>query len=150
MPSWEFNDWALLVGPIALVIFVLVILKVAYTTKQPIVLPSSKPSFCFLPKYTFNLPLTGKDLPKIQSVMIDSGFRESRSSSSELRFERGSALGDISIKIAKLLAAVKIPASGPLEMSVEYGVVFGAAFDTGDLWKFCRELEERIQAGVQA
>jgi hypothetical protein len=74
------------------------------------------------------------------------GFREVRRDTENIEFSRGSALGDFSIKIAKLVATASLPLSNPPQLKVKYGVAFGCAFDTGDLWKFCQELTEKIEA----
>ena len=46
----------------------------------------------------------------------------------------------------KLIATASLPLSSPVQLRIEYGVVFGGGFDTGDLWKFCRELTEKSEA----
>ncbi len=147
MNNLELSDWLYLGGPVLLVIAVFVVLKVSYTAKGYAPLPAAKPRFCPLPKYVVSIPLGDADAEYDLSARLDDyGFHEVRRNPNAIVFSRGSALGDFSIKIAKLVATAPLPMSNPIQLNVEYGVPFGCAFDTGDLWKFCRELAEKIEA----
>ena len=147
MPNLELSDWLYLGGPVLLAVVVLVLLKVLYSAKTFSPLPSTKPRFCLLPKYVVPLPVDGPDVEVVlSSRLAHYGFREIRRDANAIVFSRGSALGEFSIKIAKLVATATLPLAPLTQLNVEYGVAFGCAFDTGDLWTFCRELTEKIEA----
>jgi hypothetical protein len=147
MTSLELSDWLYLGGPILFIILALVVLKVAYQVKSFAALPAARPRFCVLPKYVVPVPLGDADAEVDLSARLgDYGFHEVRRDRTAIVYNRGSALGDFSIKITKLVATAPLPLANPARLNVEYGVAFGCAFDTGDLWKFCRELAEKIEA----
>ena len=146
MFNLELSDWLYLAGPIGLAIALLVALKISYSSKGFVPLSAHKPAVCWLPKYIVDIPLAGNALEASLTARLEHhGFRVRRRSADAIVFQRGSELGDFSIKIAKLIATVRLPISSPARMTVEYGVAFGCAFDTGDLWKFCNELKEKLE-----
>jgi len=149
MPNLELSDWLYLGRSALLVIVILTLFKVSYSTKAFSMLPATKPRFCLLPKYVVSLPIEITDMESnLSSRLAQCGFCEVRSDANSLVFGRGSALGDFSfsIKTMKLIVTASLPLSNPVQLKIEYGAVFGCAFDTGDLWKFCRELTERLEA----
>ena len=149
MLNLELSDWLYLGGAVLLIIVVLVALKMSYTAKASLPLPSTRPRFCLLPKYVVSLPLEGPDVEgDLSSRLALYGFQELRRDANAVVYSRGSAVGDFSIKIAKLVVTATFPLSNPARLNIEYGVAFGCAFDTGDLWKFCRELTEKIEVTI--
>ena len=72
------------------------------------------------------------------------GFRVDKRTENVLRFTRRSALGDFSIKIAKVNLTFAMPLTADTEVLVEYGSF--AAFDTGDLWTFTSELKAGLES----
>jgi len=149
MPNLESFDWVFLASAVLLIVGLLAILKVSYTVKGFLPLPLKKPRFALLPKYVVSLPVDDTDVESdLSSRFAHYGFREVRRDANTIMFCRGSALGDFSVKIAKIIATTSFPVSNPVQLKIEYGVVFGCAFDTGDLWKFCKELAEKIEASL--
>ena len=147
MLNLELSDWLYLGGAALLIVVVLATLKVSYTAKAFAALPLTKPRFTLLPKYIVPLAVEATDVESdLSSQLAQFGFREVRRDANGIVFSRGSALGDFSIKIAKVIATASLPLSNPIQLKIKYGVAFGCAFDTGDLWKFCRELTERVEA----
>jgi hypothetical protein len=134
-------------GLFALIFVALVLLKVAYAGKSHRPLPAKKPGICWLPKYAFLLQLDGP--ASIEDELIlrlqDYGFEVAKRDARRIVFSRGSALGEFSIEITKLIATATLPLSNPVEMQIEYGIAFGCLCDTGDLWKFCRELMQKVE-----
>ncbi len=72
------------------------------------------------------------------------GFVEMGRDIDQIRFTRGSILGDFSVQIAKVDLTFRLPLDTETVLQVEYGAF--AAFDTGDLWKFTTELKDRLEA----
>ena len=143
----ELSDWLYLgIGPVVLVM-ALTVLKVSYTMKSFVPLPARKPRFVLLPKYVVSIPIEAtQDMEdELCSRLAAFGFQVKRRDPSVLAFTRGSVLGDFSIKITKLTATTSIPVSNPAPFEIEYSVIFGCAFDTGDLWKFCQELMQKLE-----
>ncbi len=121
-----------------------VLLKVLYYSKGFSQHREQKPGFAMLPKYSVSVPISGENTEEsLRARLAEFGFRETSSSSSMVKFARGHALGDFSIKIAKVSISMPVPVSNPAQLEVEYGTYFGCAFDTGDLWKFCTEMVEK-------
>lgn len=120
---------------------------VAYRLKPPIQLPSHKPSFAWLPRYQFDVdasdwPKGDEVLPYLRTRFEELGFRQSSETTTMVRFTRGSALGDFSVKIMKLDVDVTLPIETRATLAVHYGAL--AAFDTGDLWTFASELKAKL------
>lgn len=125
-----------LVGAVIGIIFV------ANKNRSPQPLPLKKPSLAFFPKYYIDLPSSGGRTESLETVMAQKGFRPVAHESGRKYFERGSVLGDFSIKWAKL--RISEMESSPYRLSIAYG---GAAlFDTGDLWKFAKEIERILSS----
>ena len=103
---------------------------------------SRKPVIAFLPKYkkTVTHTLTNKEL---ELIMTGLGFKASKKRGEISRFSRGSVIGDISIKLAKVNVSMHRINPSEHEITVEAGWV--AAFDTGDHWKFITELGEKFE-----
>lgn len=68
------------------------------------------------------------------------GFRAVTLESGKRYFERGSVFGDFSIKWTKL--RISEMEGRPNCLSIAYGGP--VLFDTGDLWKFAKELESYL------
>jgi len=148
MMDLELSDWLSLTVPVLLVIVALLALKALYTSKAFEPLPATKPRLCLLPKYLVSLSLEGADLEgDLLSHLAVYGFREVQRNANAIVLSRGSALGDLSfsVEIAKLNVTVSLPVAAPAQLKVQYGVAFGCALDTGDLWKVCRELTDVIE-----
>lgn len=103
---------------------------------------SKKPFLAIFPKYRKSVKhnLTHKELAQRLSEF---GFRKTSGSSSITKFTRGSIIGDISIKLAKVNVELRELSENELEIFVQAGWV--VAFDTGDHWKFITELSEKIE-----
>ena len=103
---------------------------------------SSKPFIALFPKYkkTVQHSLTGE---QIESIMTSLGFKVSQRTNEIFRFSRGSVVGDISIKLAKVNVSLRRMNSNEHELTVEAGWI--AAFDTGDHWKFITELGSKFE-----
>ena len=103
---------------------------------------ASKPGIAFLPKYkkTVKHSLTDAELA---SIMTGLGFKSSKKTNEISKFSRGSVVGDISIKLAKVNVTMRKIEPNEHEITVEAGWV--AAFDTGDHWRFITELGEKIE-----
>ena len=124
----------------------LTFLKVAYTMREPLPLPVERPRFALLPKYVVSIPIhsTENADEKLAADLAAFGFQRLQRDPRKLMFQRGSSLGDFSVKIAKVMVCSSRPVSNPIQLDVEYGLLFGCAFDTGDLWKFCCELRDKF------
>ncbi len=61
-------------------------------------------------------------------------------------FERGSWLGDFSIKLAKVRVGIKALQEGMAEITMEAGWV--VAFDTGDFWTEMTKLSAALETKV--
>ncbi len=120
----------------------LVLLTALYKLLPYRSLGDDKPVIAFLPKYKKNVihSLTDSEL---EAKLASFGFKKVRENESSLRFTRGSILGDISIKLAKVDVGLRKIADNEHEVTVQAGWI--AAFDTGDHWKFTRELSARIE-----
>ena len=133
---------------LVVVLAVVVAFLVAYKLKPFSELPANRPTICLLPKYLvpLHIPesviLSPRPAKSLESMLSGLDFKLEESPDSEIRFTRGSVLGDFSFKIAKVRVSVLLPLLSETQLRVEYGAF--AAFDTGDLWKFCRELQENI------
>jgi len=151
MQSSLLTDLPVFVRLILYVVIALITLKVAYTLKGFSRMPKTKPGFAWLPKYTVSIPVETADIETdLSSHFARYGFVEVKRDPKAIVYSRGSALGDFSVKIAKIVATVPVPVSNPVQLQVQYGVIFGCAFDTGDLWKFCMELSEKVEADVRS
>ena len=145
----------LIVGAIAIPV-ALALFKVLYVLKAPVSMSTRKPLLCILPKYWATLKvdeaiLNSDDPTKtIISSLKTLGFRVVDRGSSYVKLSRGHILGDFSIKIAKLDLRISLPPDRETKLTIEYGALFGAAFDTGDLWRVTSQLIERLQADVVA
>ncbi len=121
----------------------------AYKLKSPQPLPSSKPSFCFLPKFEGSISVppinaeTTQPTDFLAERLAEAGFSVAQRTDDELVFSRGSVLGDFSVKIAKVNMRFDLPIQPSTRFTIEYGAF--AAFDTGDLWQFTQELKDIVE-----
>jgi len=127
---------------IIIVVVTLVTITVLYKVLPCRDLGAKKPFIAFFPKYKKNVKhsLSNAELEK---KLADFGFKKVKESESFQKFTRGSVLGDISIKLAKVNVGLRKIAENEHEITVQAGWV--AAFDTGDHWKFTKELSEKIE-----
>ena len=125
-----------------IVVAALVILTAVYKLLPYRSLGENKPVIAFLPKYKKNVKhsLTNSEL---EEKLASFGFKKVRGNESFSKFTRGSVLGDISIKLAKVGVNIRKIADNEHEVTVQAGWI--AAFDTGDHWKFTKELTEKIE-----
>jgi len=136
-------DQLIVVVPTVIVAFL-----VAYKFKPFSELSVARPSFSVLPKYfvSVHIPesviLSETPSKSLESMLSSLDFKLEQTTESEIRLVRGSVLGDFSLKIAKVRVSAPLPLLSATRIRVEYGSF--AAFDTGDLWKFCRELQEKL------
>lgn len=103
---------------------------------------STKPFVAFLPKYKKVLDIALPD-DVIEEKLSIHGFKRIGDSNGVMTFSRGSVIGDISIKLAKVKIGVKNLSNAKLEVTIQAGWV--AAFDTGDHWKFIMELCKQLE-----
>ncbi|UTW04705.1 hypothetical protein KDX31_06815 [Amphritea atlantica] len=105
-------------------------------------LGTKKPFIALLPKYKKSVKhsLSNADL---EEKLAGFGFKKVKESESWQTFTRGSILGDISIKLAKVNVGLRKISDYEHEVTVQAGWV--AAFDNGDHWKFTKELTEKIE-----
>lgn len=103
---------------------------------------SKKPFFALFPKYKKTIPSTTSDL-NIEQLLNGLGFKKVKQDDSSSKYTRGSMLGDISIKLAKIDVYLKTISSTEKEVAVQAGWV--AAFDTGDHWQFLNELSQKLE-----
>jgi hypothetical protein len=121
---------------------------IAYRLKPFSDLSVARPTISILPKYlvSVHIPeaviLSEAPSKSLGNMLSGLGFELEKTTTSEIRLVRGSVLGDFSLKIAKVRVSAPLPLLSETELRVEYGAF--AAFDTGDLWTFCRELEEKV------
>jgi hypothetical protein len=145
-----------IIGVAIAIPLVLALLKVLYVLKTPASMPARKPLLCVLPKYwaivNIDAAILNSDDPTqvIVSSLEALGFHVARQGPHRVELSRGHILGDFSIKIAKLNVRISLPADQKTKLTIEYGALFGAAFDTGDLWRVTTQLIERLQADVIA
>lgn len=134
--EWRFST-TLLIG-VALTCAAVAAMLGIYRQKSARPLPPEKPTLAFFPKYYVKLPSTQAQREDLAGFMEQQGFRNVDHESGKKQFERGSVFGDLSLKWAK----VKVSESDdyPGCLLIEYGTV--CLFDTGDLWKFSKEIEE--------
>jgi hypothetical protein len=151
MINFDLSSWTFWVSAFALMFGVLILQKIFYSAKSFVPLPDRKPLVCLLPKYFLALPLNiaKATQDELESRLAMYGFRVNSADDNSVRFTRGSVLGDFSIKITKVNVIAALPLTDPVQLKVEYGVIFGCAFDTGDLWKFCRELTQQVEANAR-
>jgi hypothetical protein len=123
-------------------VVILVLVTVLYKLLPHRIAGKKKPFLALLPKYKKRVKhsLTRKQL---EEKLAEFGFRKTGDSDSLIKFSRGSILGDISIKLAKVNVCLETIAEHEHEITVHAGWV--AAFDTGDHWQFITELSERIE-----
>ena len=117
---------------------------VIYKRKMYAELPKKKPRLCMFPKYKVRLPVAERwgveeDLCDVLEAM------EFRRVGEKMVFCRGSWWDDLVPNSRKITVIVETPLSNPIDLRVKYGVTGGMIFDTGDLWKFCKKLEEALQ-----
>jgi len=141
---------------VSVAVIALALLKVLYVLKSPISMPARKPLFCALPKYwavvKVDTAILGSDDPTkvILSSLESLGFHVVNRGPLSVNLSRGHILGDFSMKIAKLNLRISLPPARETNLAIEYGALFGIAFDTGDLWRVTTELIERLQSDVVA
>lgn len=123
--------WAIVAAAVITTVFMVNMRKV------PLSLPSAKPTLAFFPKYYISLPLSEGRPERLKEILEEKGLKANTDRSGKTVFERGSVLGDFSIKWTKL--RISQIEGRPGRLSITYGGP--ALFDTGDLWKFAKELE---------
>ena len=136
-----------------IVVAAIAVFLLAYRLKAPAALPPARPSFCFLPKYAFairlpaNLTSASDPVAELSRLLAPLGFAESKRTADSVRYSRGSLLGDFSVEVAKVHLDVSLPLVSESHVRVAYGSF--AAFDTGDLWSFCTELNVKVAPAAQ-
>jgi hypothetical protein len=104
-------------------------------------LGAKQPIIAFLPKYKHVLEhAISKE--KLERELTGYGFRKTKEQGNRTMFVRGSLLGDFSINLAKVKAGLIERSTNRYELTVEAAWV--AAFDTGDHWKFLKELCNKL------
>lgn len=124
------------------IVVVLILFTVTYKFLPYRLLNSRKPSFAIFPKYRSEMSLKIDD-KELEKRLAAQGFKPTNVKQSISYFTRGSILGDISIKLAKIRVGVERAANSSSILTVEASWV--AAFDTGDLWQFTSELVEILE-----
>jgi hypothetical protein len=132
---------------IVIVSVVVAAFLVAYRLKPFSELSVRRPMLSVLPKYlvSIRIPtaviLSQNPSESLEEMLSSLDFKLEETTASEIRFTRGSVLGEFSFKVAKVRVSAPFPLLSETQMQIEYGAF--AAFDTGHLWKFCRELQEK-------
>ena len=124
------------------VVAALVILTVLYKLLPFRGLGERKPTIAFLPKYRRTIRHSLTDL-ELEEKLRSFGFKKVSEKDSSVKFSRGSVLGDISIKLAKVNVGLRKISDSEHEVTVEAGWIAG--FDTGDHWTFTKELTEKME-----
>ena len=104
---------------------------------------SEKPAFAFFPKYKKRIKHT-LNAQQLEEKLAEFGFKKTMEEGKFMAFSRGSAVGDISVKLSKVAVGLEKIADNEHEITVHAGWVRG--FDTGDHWQFITELSEKIEA----
>lgn len=139
--SFEFIAGVMKAGVVAAVAIAAVF--AIYRKKSARPLPPEKPGLAFFPKYYIDLPAAAGGAGGLEAAMTQKGFRAVTAKSGGKSFERGSVLGDFSIDWVKL--RISEMEGSPGRLLIAYGGP--ALFDTGDLWKFAREIERILATG---
>lgn len=139
--SFEFVASVMKAGVFAAVAIAVVLTVNRKISARP--LPSEKPGLAFFPKYYIDLPTDAGRADGLEAAMTQKGFRAVENKSGGKSFERGSVLGDLSIDWVKL--RISEMEGSPGRLLIAYGGP--ALFDTGDLWKFAREIERILSSG---
>jgi len=122
-----------------------------YKRRRPTPLNEKRPWFKWFPKYTSEIELSAEILEaedpqaELERRVGEMGFRFDSWTKDVIRFTRGKSWGDFSVKWIKLGLSVPYPLEQ--ESSLQLEVAGVCLFDTGDLWKVCRDLVDRIEAG---
>jgi hypothetical protein len=124
------------------VVIALVVLTIIYKLLPYRCLGENKPVIALLPKYKKNVKHSLTDT-ELEAMLASFGFKKVYEKESISKFTRGSVLGDISIKLAKVVIYLRKIANNEHEVTVQAGWI--AAFDTGDHWKFTKELTDKIE-----
>ena len=103
---------------------------------------NSKPPIAFLPKYVKDIRLN-LNQEELEAKLANFGFKKSSSKNGITYFQRGSLLGDFSVKLLKIKLGVAEPKNGMSEITLEAGWI--VAFDTGDFWIFITELSTKLE-----
>ena len=133
---------------IVVVVAAIVAFLVAYKLKPFSDLSVDRPALSVLPKYLVSVHISESVIlsetpsKSLESMLSNLGFKLETTTDSEIRLMRGSVLGDFSLKIGKVRVSAPLPLLSKTKLRVEYGAF--VAFDTGDLWTFCRELQEKV------
>lgn len=128
---------------VALVVVVIVTLLYKLLPYRP--LGDKKPFVSLLPKYKtyVSLPDSLSESTTLSQELAKYGFTIKSQTDEVVTYTRGHMLGDISIKLTKIDLKVSKPIANQSEFTIEAAWV--VAFDTGDFWKFLRELKEKIE-----
>ncbi|MEM5534672.1 hypothetical protein HHE92_12775 [Pseudoalteromonas arctica] len=126
---------------IALLALLLVLVTITYKVLPHRELGNKKPTIAVMPKYKtkVNASISASELDEVLAVY---GFSKVNVKNDADKYTRGSVLGDISIKLAKVNVFVSCISPSRKEVCVEAGWV--AVFDTGDHWQFLKELSEKL------
>ncbi|MGF1579639.1 MAG: hypothetical protein ACFCD0_09775 [Gemmataceae bacterium] len=139
-----------IVTTVLVIVAVIFTVALGYKLRWPSTLPPTKPFISWFPKYRTVVVLTPVVVENQEPEMAllyrlnQLGFVEMGRDIDQIRFTRGSILGDFSVQIAKVDLTFRLPLDTETVLQVEYGAF--AAFDTGDLWKFTTELKDRLEA----
>lgn len=127
---------------IMIVVVALVVITSLYKVLPCRDLGAKKPFIAFFPKYKKSVKHSLSN-NQLEEKLAEFGFKKVSDSEAFQRFSRGSVLGDLSIKLANVNIGLKEIAKDEHEITVQAGWV--AAFDTGDHWRFTKELSEKIE-----
>ena len=127
---------------ILIVVTALLAITVLYKVIPHRDLGVKKPFIAFLPKYKKNVKHSLNN-SELEEKLAGFGFKKVKENDTSQVFTRGSVLGDISIKLAKVNVGLRKIGDNEHEVTVQAGWL--AAFDTGDHWVFTKELSEKIE-----
>lgn len=145
---------------LALLATLLIVAQLVYRWRRPVPLPTRTPGLCLLPKFVFSIPLEVPDAEPAPLGVGDSveerrelaltermsqfGFVPSGSTPTTLAFTRGSLIGDLSVQLTRIRVVASRPLQDPVEARIEYARALSTLCDTGDLWRFCRDLSGKL------
>lgn len=127
------------------------VFRFVYRRKRPKALPGSRPRLQWFPKYRAQVApseriMNAEDRDKAFAACLEPmGFALDSWTPDRIRFTRGRDWGDFSIRLIKLNLSLSHPLEREAFVELEVGSV--CLFDTGDVWKVCQEVVERVEAG---
>ena len=128
------------------VVIILVILTLLYKLMPFREMGKNKPGFALFPKYKTTISLSSsnnQNTDYITQKLAELGFKVTSSKDGVTSYSRGSIMGDLSVKIAKVNLTFSMSSNSEGILTVGAGWI--AAFDTGDHWQLLSEIKDRVE-----